>query len=135
MAEWQATFQLVPTRGFPAEYRERLDQIGPRIRSWSRNVEWWGSEDGDRIDVLLERGWPMEGLIRIDLREPNAEFIDAVLGFAADAGCRLLDEHGREIEPAVGEFMLALRGTRAFRFVEDPIRYVNRLRAGGLEDA
>jgi hypothetical protein len=27
VAEWQATFQLVPTRGFPANYRERLDQI------------------------------------------------------------------------------------------------------------
>jgi hypothetical protein len=135
VAEWQATFQLVPTRGFPSEYRERLDQIAPRIRSWSRDVEWWGSEDGDRIDVLLERGWPIEGLIRIDLRAPSAEFIDAVLRFAADDGFRLLDEYGRDIEPAVGEFMLALRGSRAFRFVEDPVRYVNRLRAGGLEDA
>jgi hypothetical protein len=135
VAEWQATFQLVPTRGFPVDYRERLDQIAPRIRSWSRDVEWWGSEDSDRIDVLLARGWPVEGLIRIDLRGPDTEFIDAVLRFAADNELRVLDEYGREIEPAVGEFMLALRGSRAFRFVENPVRYVNRLRAGGLEDA
>ena len=135
MATWQATFQLVPTRGFPADYRDTLDQIAPRLRSWSRDIEWWGSEDGDRIDVLLERGWPIEGLIRIDLRGPSAEFIEAVLRFAADDGFRLLDEYRREIEPVVSEFMLALRGSRAFRFVEDPIRYLNRLRAGGLEDA
>lgn len=135
MAVWQATFQLVPTRGFPAEYRELLDAIVPRIRSWSRDVEWWGSEDGNRIDVLLERGWPTEGLIRVDLRELDIGFIDDVLRFAASVGFNLLDEDGHQIEPALGEFMLALRGSRAFRFVENPVRYMNRLRAGGLEDA
>lgn len=135
MAAWQATFQFVPTRGFPADYRDSLDQIAPRIRSWSRDVEWWGSEDGDRIDVLLEHGWPREGLIRVDLREPSAEFIVAVLGFVSDTGFRLLDEYGRDVQPTVREFTLALCGSRAFRFVEDPVRYLNRLRAGGLEDA
>ena len=135
MAVWQATFQLVPTRGFPAEYRDLLDEIVPRIRSWSRDVEWWGNEDGDRIDVLLDAGWPTAGLVRIDLRELDSGFIHAVLRFAAQTGLRLVDEDGQAIEPALGEFMLALRGSRAFRFVENPVRYMNRLRAGGLEDA
>jgi hypothetical protein len=127
VAVWQATFQLVPTRGFPAGYHEILDQIVPRIRSWSRDVEWWGSEDGDRIDVVLKRGWPIEGLVRIDVRQPNRQFIDDVLQFAADTGLRLVDEHGCEVEPALGEFMLALRGSQAFRFVENPGRYVHRV--------
>jgi hypothetical protein len=135
VAEWQATFQLVPTRGFPGEYRAWLDQIVPRIRSWSRDVECWGSEDGNRIDVLLERGWPIEGLILVDLRDPNAEFIVGVLGVVTDGGFRLLDEHAREVRPTVREFALALRGSRAFRLIEDPVRYLSRSRAAGLEDA
>ena len=77
----------------------------------------------------------VEGLFRVDLRRLDAAFIENVLRFAVGAGLRVVDEDGIDIEPALGELMLALRGSRAFRFVEDPVRYLNRLRAGGLEDA
>jgi hypothetical protein len=134
VAVWQATFQLIPTRGFPVGYHALLDAIAPRIRSWSRDIEWWGSEDGDRIDLLLQGGFPTEGLVRVDLRDPDPDFIDDVLRFAASAGLRLRDEYDREIEPALEEFMVALRASAAARFVEDPIRYMDRLRDEGRED-
>lgn len=134
MAVWQATFQLVPTCGFPADYRDWLDEIAPRIRSWSRDIQWWGSEDGDRIDVVLDNGWPMEALVRIDLRELDAQFVESVLGFARSVGFQLLDADGREIQPALDDFMLAVRTSPAFRFVESSVRYMNQLRAGGLDD-
>jgi hypothetical protein len=135
VAVWQAIFQLVPTRGFPADYHDLLGDIAPRIRSWSRDIEWWGSEDGDRIDVLLHRGLPVEGLVRIDLREPDAKFIEEVLRFAADAGFRFRDEYDWDVEPNPTAFALALRRSQAARFVEDPARYLTRLRDAGSEDA
>ena len=135
MAAWQATFEFVPTRGFPADYRTQLDRLAPRTPSWTPDLEWWGREDGDRVDIWSERGRPVEGLVRVDLRTPDATFVAGVIAFAAAAGFRLRSLDGVELEPSPGEVALALRGSRAFRFVEDPERYLNRLRAGGLDDA
>ena len=135
MAAWQATFEFVPTRGFPADYRTQLARLAPHTASWSADLEWWGTEDGNRVDVWSEGGRPVEGLVRIDLRAPDAAFVAGVVAFAAGAGFRLRTAGGAEFEASPGEVALALRGSQAFRFVEDPERYLNRLRVGGLDDA
>ncbi len=135
MATWQAGFAIIPTGRFPAEYRDRLDAIAPRYTSWSSDILAWGVEDGDRVEIYHENGQPVDGSIRIDLREPDARFIRAILEFVRSAGFGLEDELGRWIEPVEGEFMLALRGSRAYRFVENPELFFRRLELGGLDDA
>ena len=135
MAAWQASFAIIPSRTYPADYQRRLDAVAPRAPSWSNEIQIWGMEDGNRIDLYLENGAPHDGLIRIDLRDPDPAFIRGTLAFLAASGCGLESEDGHWVEPNEGEFLVALRGSRAFRFVEDPARYLSRLRAGGLEDA
>src|SRR6058998_1779804 len=58
MAAWQATFELYPISNSPSSYRAHLDEHVPRISSWRPELEWWGAEDGNRIDVWSQRGTP-----------------------------------------------------------------------------
>ena len=135
MAAWQASFAIIPSREYPVNYREQLDAVAPRAPSWSAEVEIWGRDEGNRLDLYLDHGRPHDGLLRIDLRDPDPDFVRGALDFLAEAGCGLENEYGDWVEPNLGEFAVALRGSRAFRFVDDPVRYLNRLQAGGLEDA
>jgi hypothetical protein len=134
VAVWQATFEFHSTAGFPSEYRDLLSAIAPPLSSWTPELEMWGTEQGDRIDVCLTNGRPSEARVRFDLRRPAEEFWLGIAQFVAAAGTSLESETGLKVPPRLAELKAALEGSRAARFVEDPARYFNRLRAGGLED-
>jgi hypothetical protein len=134
MAVWQATFDLLSTATFPADYRARLSAIVASLPSWAPDLELWGSEDGNRIDVWVDRARPVEARVRFDMRESSPDFVIAVVRFASDSHTGFRAENGVEIHAELSELVAALEGSRAARFVEDPDRYFRRLRAGGLED-
>lgn len=60
MAVWQATFDFLSTAHFPSDYRARLSEMLTPLTSWSPDLELWGSDDGNRIDVWIEAGRPVE---------------------------------------------------------------------------
>ena len=134
MAVWQATFEFQSTADFPSDFRERLSRIAPSLASWASDLEMWGTEVGDRVDVWLENGLPSEARVRFDLRAPSEAFWLSIAQFAAAANTNLMTETGLPVPPRLAELAAALEGSRAARFIEDPARYFNRLRAGGLED-
>jgi hypothetical protein len=134
VAVWQATFEMGSTTRFPIDFREHLGRIAPRLDSWDESLEMWGTEDGDRIDVWMQDQQPVEARVRFDLRTPSEPFWLGVAQFVAAAETNLLNETGLVVPPRMGDLTAALEGSRAARFVEDPTRYFNRLRAGGLED-
>lgn len=156
MATWQADFRLVPRgaldglgavdvdavrerywwEGFslPADYAARLAAVAPLAASWSPALEVWGTKDGNRIDVWREGGRVTDVLVRVDTREIDHAFIAGVLAFALHARCVIMGVTGAIAEPNLGEFMLALRATAAFRFVAHPALFLRRLALGGLED-
>jgi hypothetical protein len=135
MAIWQADFFLIPSGAWLPDYRARLDHLAPRGRSWSAEIETWGAEDGNRLDVYLVNGAPSDGLLRLDLRNWDPAFTAGVLALLKAQRFTLEDGSGRLIEPVLGDVALAARGSPAFRFVEDPERFFRRLELGGLEDA
>jgi hypothetical protein len=138
MATWQADFELRPDDApLPPDYRARLTTLLPVGRAWAPELEMWGEEDGDRIDV-----WPRVGteggevLLRIDMRR-----FDPAWAARAFSTLRAL---GREFWPVWNdtapirdpdELELALRGSPAFRFAEDPEEFLRRVSLGGLPDA
>jgi hypothetical protein len=134
MAVWQADFHLIPGGPWLADYRARLDALVPRGASWSPEIETWGAEDGNRLDVYLFEGAPSDGLLRLDLRNWDQAFTVGVLALLKQQEFGLEDTSGRWIEPVLGDVALAARGSPAFRFVEDPERFLRRLELGGLED-
>jgi len=138
MAAWQADFDLRPDNApLPADFRERLDALLPRAKSWSPELEMWGSESGNRIDI-----WPTrdssggEAMLRFDLREYDPRWGAQVLAVVHGIGRALWPvwSDGPVIRDA-GELTFALRGSPAFRFVEDPEAFLRRVSLGGREDA
>src|SRR4051812_18980258 len=125
MASWQADFELRPeTASLPPDYRERLNALLPPAVSWAPELEMWGEEIGNRIDVWPEGERAGLALLRIDMRQ-----YDPVWGARVLATVKSL---GRELYPVwrddtriddPGELALALRGCPAFRFVEDPAAF------------
>jgi hypothetical protein len=87
VAVWQATFEFDTAAGFPTDFRARLGRIAPPLTSWSDDLEMWGTEEGDRVDVWTEGGRPVEARVRFDMRESSEAFCLAVCRFA-DAGVR-----------------------------------------------
>jgi hypothetical protein len=135
MAVWQVSFAVLPGGPFPSDFRAQLDGLAPPTTSWSAETLAWGEEQGHHLELFLEGGVPTEGRLRIDLRQADLGFVPALLDWLRARRFRLEDSEGRGIEPVLGDVALAMRGAPAFRFVEDPARFFNRLRAGGLEDA
>ncbi len=135
MATWQADFKLVFPRSLARDHRQQLSAILSPGKSWSPDLETWGVEDGHRIDIWHRNGEPQEGNMRLDLRSPDPALFDRILSWVRGNGVELHDEAGRTVEPNIGELSLALRGSKAFRFVENPDMYLRRLKLGGLDDA
>ena len=90
-------------------------------------------EDGTRIDVWHDPRGATEVVLRVDLRALNAPWLERVLAFARHVGRKVQTPDGRVLGD-VGEFTLALRGSPAWRFVQDPEGYLGRVRVSGHED-
>lgn len=135
MAIWEAMFAIIPTGDFPADYLERLDTVAPRLRSSHREMLAWGAEDGSRIEVWHERGSPVDGSLRVDMRDPDPGFVLGAMEFLRYARFGLEDEAGEWVDPEPAEFSVALRRSRAVRFLADPELYLRRVELGGWQDA
>jgi hypothetical protein len=48
---------------FPSDYHRRLDVVASRGQ-WTAQIETWGGEDGNRIDVALEDGRVQSVIVR-----------------------------------------------------------------------
>ena len=135
MATWQADFTLtLPGGTLSSDYHARLDAVLPRGRSWSSDLEQWGTEDGHRIDVSCDENGAVEVFARFDMRAPDTRLWERFLTFVRAEGLEMRNAFGRRVEPTLGDFALALRGSPAFRFVEDPQAFLNRRHLGGLND-
>jgi hypothetical protein len=135
VAVWQADFTIHVVQPLPPDFAMRLDAVAPRSRPLLPQTLTWGTADGNRLDLYLEGGRACEALLRLDLRNWDQSFLIGVLGLVQAWGCTLTTPDGRLVEPVLGEVALAVRGSPAFRFVEDPERFFRRLQLGGLEDA
>jgi len=127
MATWQADFHvLLPPSGLPSDYRTALDGVLPRGASWTTDLEVWGVDDSDRIDVW-NAGEP-EMFARFDLRKWDMDLYERFLVFVRAANGRLRTaDNGNDVELTSGGFIHALRSSPAAQFVENPEAYLRSL--------
>jgi len=126
MATWQADFVvLVGPPGLPANYRELVGGFLPPARSWSTDLEVWGIDDGDRIDIPTDGS--SELFARFDLREWRPVLYDQFLAFICAVGGRLQAESGVEIPLTAEAFRRSLSESDAARFVTGPRGYLDGL--------
>ena len=146
MAVWQVEFAIVPRRAlaakprvslsqvvdtdwwsterFPAAYSQQLAALAPPGSSWAAELETWGEEDGNRVDVWSENGKATRVTARVDVRRLDSRFGAALLQFARVAGAVLIRRDGLVVEPVVGAFGAALRSSEAWRYATGPASHL-----------
>ena len=142
MAVWQVEFAIIPRQALtatppvplsqlldtdwwssgrlPAGHERHLGAIARLGASRTTDVQTWGDEDGNRIDLWLENGKPARMVARVDVRHLDAAFGARLLQFARIADALLVRRDGLVIEPLVGAFGAALRSSQAWKYVTDP---------------
>ena len=112
----------------PSDYRDQISSLLPPMKSWSREVLIWGSEEGDRIDVLIEDENVANILARIDARVQPSQFAQAISRLAASWQCVLVDDvSGSVIQADRESVRVALASSAAAAFVADPEAFLRQL--------
>lgn len=132
MATWQADFHVVLSNGLPSDYRERIGGLLPVAQSWTDNIEMWGTEDGDRVDVACGAEIPGEVFVRFDLRRWQPELYVRFVAILGELGGELYSADGASVPLEADALQDALRSSPAAAFVENPIAFLGNLsrRAG-----
>ena len=146
MKEWQVEFAIVPrrvlaaeprvalpqvmdtdwwsTERFPAAYSQQLAAIAAPGSSSTAELQTWGEEDGNRVDVWSENGRATRMTARVDVRRLDTRFSAMLLQFARVAGAVLVRRDGLVVEPLAGAFGAALRSSDAWRYANDPAAWL-----------
>ena len=111
------------TDRFPAAYSQQLAAIASPGSSSTAELQTWGAEDGNRVEVWSENGKPVRMCARVDVRRLDTRFSAMLLQFVRGAGAVLVRRDGRVVEPLVGAFGAALRSSEAWRYASDPAAY------------
>jgi hypothetical protein len=142
MAAWQVEFSIVPRRTLaalplagqpvpadaggwtaerpPADYQRQLAGVAPPAASSSSDVQTWGTEDGNRVDVWSVDGRVTKITARVDVRRLDSKFGAMLLHFVRIANAVLVRRDGLVVEPLVGAYAGALRSSAAWQFASDP---------------
>jgi hypothetical protein len=142
MAAWQVDFSIVPRRALatagpaalrpsadadwwaaealPSGYQGKLAAVASPAASSNADVQSWGPEDGNRLDVWSVGGRATKVTARVDVRRLDSKFGAMLLQFARTANAVLVRSDGLVVEPTVGAFAAALRNSAAWKFANDP---------------
>ena len=145
MAAWQVAFHIIPRRALvshgavdslhldrtpwwtahalPSDYQKRLSAIAPATPSSSAELETWGSEDGNRIDVRSDKGRVSAVTARVDVRRLDSRFGAALIHFVRAADTVLVRSDGLVVEPQIASYTAALRTSNAWKFASDPAAF------------
>lgn len=145
MAQWQATFWLVPDiperrdptlawlgERLPPGWREEARSVLPETRSWSPEELVWGRLDGHALEAWTRNGGVVSMIARVDLRDAAVERVLPHIGqFARFLRARFLTEQGLEVPATTFDLACAIERAPAFRYVSEPQSFLRRLRLAG----
>lgn len=88
---------------------------------WATDTKSWGSDDGDRIELMAEDATVRDVVIRIDLRDLNLELLSSLVLFARSKDFLFYSlETGKFIEPSLSDLIDEIGQSRKMKFVQDP---------------
>ena len=87
----------------------------------------WGADDSNYISVFLEDSQIVEIGVRFDVRALDLDFVQGVCKFSRQCDCVFRTEDLKLIEPDPGLLLEAIRGSKAFAFVSDPVEFLKRI--------
>ena len=90
----------------PPDYAERLGELLPEFPAWTSSLRWWGTEEGDRIDVFEREGGISSIFIRFDLRRLNTLLMRRLADLARGWKCIFCSAEDLRLIPATGPSLL-----------------------------
>jgi hypothetical protein len=78
----------------------------------------------NQIEVRSENGHVVGVTARVDVRRLDSKFGASLLQFAQTAQAVLVRSDGLVVEPVAGAFAAALRGSKAWRYANDPASFI-----------
>jgi hypothetical protein len=157
MAAWQVEFYIIPRRALPShgaldssglvgtpwwtthrlpiDYQKRLSAFASASPSSSAELETWGSQDGNRVDVRSDDGRVSAVMARVDVRRLDSKFGAALLHFVRTAQTVLVRSDGLVVEPQIATYTAALRSSNAWKFASDPATFFGRYSQADDDDA
>ena len=152
MALWHCDFHLIPRRaliehfgrvpdrmsndlfssvnwwrglGISPGLLDQLDRRLPRMNSWSKDVLQWGTDDGNRVDAVVEHGELASLLVRIDARILDHEIVALAATLAEELDALVLTDQSELREPSLYRLLDAFENSRAARFVKAPDEFLD----------
>ncbi len=121
---------------FPADYAVRLAAVASATPAslGSAGHERWGSEEGNRVDVWSARAKVMRVTVSVDVRRLDSKFGAALITFVRSAGAVLVRRDGLIVEPMIGAYAGALRGSSAWRYASDPAAFLASYAEGDADE-
>lgn len=162
MALWQYDMHLLPLAEVVSRFGalpERMDrstfdeydwwlryqpfgELIPRLSgclaerpSWTAEIKTWGSEDGNRVDVVLEQNRIVDIFVRVDVRDVGLDFLHGITTIAKDLGLLVLTPDMRIVEPEVTSVLTLIATSDVAEFVENPEEFLCNKRPGHAPDA
>jgi hypothetical protein len=90
----------------------------------AKDTRRWGTDDGDEIMLVGDKGLLKNISIRIDLRSLNADFLSALTNFAKRNDFLFYSLESRKfIEPDLSELFGEIKKSRKVGFLQDPISF------------
>ena len=120
-SEWWAGIQI------PTNFRDDFGKLLPRMSSWSLQLEQWGYEDGNRIDVVWEGAEIVEVFVRLDVRALSSVFLVGTLELARKNRWAFRASNGIVFRPSMARLLAEIHKSDAFRFIEDPCAFLSEL--------
>ena len=145
MATWQADYYLVSSNAeevskelrrdyswwakevFPKKAEIEIIKLLAKIKSWHKDLEVFGEDAGTRIDLWKKNDNVESVLVRINLGEINEKFIESLIFICNESKIKLLDENNEVVLAEKYELISSLKKSVAFKFVSDPIEFLNSL--------
>ena len=114
---------------FEASDRAWLDSALPADCSSYRGVLCWGTDQGNRVSVVVRGRCIEEMSVRIDVRRVDDAFLRFTCALADRWGCVFLFPDYRVIPSMEGELRAAIAESDAARFVADSEGFLDDLRS------
>lgn len=148
MALWQFTFKPIPRpspgvspealwnkfgweeQPVPEALLSRLCDLLPLKETYGTGDDRtlvYGEQERDDIHVDDEQGRAVELLVRLDLRRPDVVLLRAIVEAAAAVDTVFVSNEERVFEAEWDVVGAELLASRAARFVQDPMGYLERL--------
>jgi hypothetical protein len=111
----------------PPQFTKGLADFLPEQPGWDQNWKIFGTEEGNRLDLLLKNGDVDEIRARIDVRVPDLNFMGKLAALVRNNACVFLNSAGHVIEPTVESLCIEIETSPAASFIADPESFLNAL--------